>query len=951
METAVGERLFVEGRENISSGNSGRNQEEQSREMNSPHQDLLAVQNSTASTVLIAQKHEESFEPKSRQIDGELTGGDKSGAAVNSNAGINGVPIEKQASQEQRNPVTTSLHKDGGEIYNNNIHTQTTHKPHEQITNLENAGEYSSCNRNETRNAQAIATPIMEGKVTESNKEQGEKLVNQQGNSMEDMSIQSTSSNDANSKFSFAIADSSLHLTPKLFADVTPTIQNKDGLGQDQTMDHQAAEGSKRIDGEKSNTMQEKTIKQPEQAKHNHKQEGGIVGNIRDQAKEAYHNNFPKISNNFSRYDHNSQTDKINKHDVPSYHASARQNLNQQQGQHVKNNANTKANTEPAPYTVIQSFAARLRYNQAQNEIPISLNEPIHTTRQGLPAVLIDENDYYVKLAEICKYTLVGKFTNTMPRMEQVRKSFIQQTQLMGGVKITHFNSRHVYIDLDNELDYQTVWTKLKMTIEGQAMRIQAWTPDFTPEEETPIVPIWVSIPDTKGIRMKSVLLKKRDEDSKRKKEMEEGKSSKETGEGIIQEQGKSTREDTAKSSNQQTKIQKEGTGQASEINQIKAQMLKQQQRNANQVQDEQRQQGETNENQWQTQKKNIKNMQEIQDKQQTGKQVSREAANTSSAHQNVNPQTIERNSKKIPGIDLSLPSPKAPNLINAATGHTVEVSGGMDGGIKEIPTNLQEGDTKGGSLPHVMHEGLDHDHRRDYRDPRDVNNVIKQQDQQPQQYSQKRDSCKQNTKEKGVKQQAGKKQGTDQGEQSGNIDIGGTSKSKNKPSKQKRDAEKRRQEKQNDKDKKQKHELREETCNRFVMVDDNHGLDIPPLQVQYMTPTKAEQQYKQQLNNKKLSQPVEDEYAVLNSEDEATEDDPYMDEWDDNDETSEALIRAFSPYKDQTIEKEIHQATMNQSLSPRSFQQERFHFTKQDAKTVTAGRPNTRLFSSKSSQ
>ena len=81
-----------------------------------------------------------------------------------------------------------------------------------------------------------------------------------------------------------------------------------------------------------------------------------------------------------------------------------------------------------------------------------------------------------------------------MPKMELVRKSFTLQTQITGGVKITHFNSRHVYIDLDNEFDYQTVWTKLRMTIEGQFMRIQAWTPDFTPEEETPIVPIWVAL-------------------------------------------------------------------------------------------------------------------------------------------------------------------------------------------------------------------------------------------------------------------------------------------------------------------------------------------------------------------------------------------------------------------------------------------------------------------------
>ncbi|KAG5599178.1 hypothetical protein H5410_030548 [Solanum commersonii] len=65
-----------------------------------------------------------------------------------------------------------------------------------------------------------------------------------------------------------------------------------------------------------------------------------------------------------------------------------------------------------------------------------------------------------------------------MPKMEFIRKSFILQTQLTGGVNIAHYNARHVFIDLENELDYNTVWTKQRMTI-----------------EETPIVPIWISAP------------------------------------------------------------------------------------------------------------------------------------------------------------------------------------------------------------------------------------------------------------------------------------------------------------------------------------------------------------------------------------------------------------------------------------------------------------------------
>ncbi|XP_069150536.1 uncharacterized protein [Solanum lycopersicum] len=40
------------------------------------------------------------------------------------------------------------------------------------------------------------------------------------------------------------------------------------------------------------------------------------------------------------------------------------------------------------------------------------------------------------------------------------------------------------------------VWTKQRMTIAGQIMRIQAWTPSFKPDEETPLVPIWISLPE-----------------------------------------------------------------------------------------------------------------------------------------------------------------------------------------------------------------------------------------------------------------------------------------------------------------------------------------------------------------------------------------------------------------------------------------------------------------------
>ncbi|KAK4706803.1 hypothetical protein R3W88_033635 [Solanum pinnatisectum] len=152
---------------------------------------------------------------------------------------------------------------------------------------------------------------------------------------------------------------------------------------------------------------------------------------------------------------------------------------------------------EHAPYHVVQTYASRLRQSHAQNAERIELKPPRHTTKQGLPAVIYDMEDFMTTLAADCRFTLIGKFSNTMPKVELIRKSFIMQIQLNwgGGVNIAHYNARHVFIDLDNELNYNTVWKQQRMTIEGKLMRLQAWTPNFRPEEETPIVPIWVLLP------------------------------------------------------------------------------------------------------------------------------------------------------------------------------------------------------------------------------------------------------------------------------------------------------------------------------------------------------------------------------------------------------------------------------------------------------------------------
>ena len=65
------------------------------------------------------------------------------------------------------------------------------------------------------------------------------------------------------------------------------------------------------------------------------------------------------------------------------------------------------------------------------------------------------------------------------------------------------------------------------------------------------------------------------------------------------------------------------------------------------------------------------------------------------------------------------------------------------------------------------------------------------------------------------------------------------------------------------------------------------------------------------------------------NSEDEIDRDNHSLEEFDEDDERSEALMKAFSPHKYEALEEEIQKVTQSQCLSPRGFHHDKFHFKK----------------------
>uniref|UniRef100_M1DEE3 Uncharacterized protein n=1 Tax=Solanum tuberosum TaxID=4113 RepID=M1DEE3_SOLTU len=192
------------------------------------------------------------------------------------------------------------------------------------------------------------------------------------------------------------------------------------------------------------------------------------------------------------------------------------------------------------------------------------------------------------------------------------------------------------------------------------------------------------------------------------------------------------------------------------------------------------------------------------------------------------------------------LPTPVDPN--NSYFNGTAEVEGGMDGGCQESHTNLQKGGSKWGNLTHVLREGKHLDHSPDLRTPAITAiqhpNPVQQKVQQEEQAEAGKqcDTGIIREKQHGPVKLAGKhnecSMAKDMGAHASTSNQGNTPTRKNKPSKKKREAAKKRQNlQQQNNDQQEKRPKEGEACKNFIMVDDQLGMDITPLQTQYMKP------------------------------------------------------------------------------------------------------------------
>ncbi|WMV50080.1 hypothetical protein MTR67_043465, partial [Solanum verrucosum] len=176
--------------------------------------------------------------------------------------------------------------------------------------------------------------------------------------------------------------------------------------------------------------------------------------------------------------------------------------------------------SEPAPYTVIQTMAARLRHIQAQHETPIELVPPKITSKKRLPAIIYDMDDFMTKLAvdwlpwHCFKKEFITPLLSPIGKVLYLDTTSIKRTRAsMAKVKVqvdlTKARPRNVWIGLDSE-----------------DLTIGRWQ---TIEYEN--IPPYCDYCKHQGHMIYECNFKSRDEEFKKRKELEVDKKDKNKGE------------------------------------------------------------------------------------------------------------------------------------------------------------------------------------------------------------------------------------------------------------------------------------------------------------------------------------------------------------------------------------------------------------------------------------
>ncbi|MQM18327.1 hypothetical protein Taro_051314, partial [Colocasia esculenta] len=90
---------------------------------------------------------------------------------------------------------------------------------------------------------------------------------------------------------------------------------------------------------------------------------------------------------------------------------------------------------------------------------------------------------------------IIVKTPQGWPPFQDIRSHLTQRFQLQEDFLISAYDGRHLIIRFRNEADYYKVLLKESMFVHGRLFRFSKWSMDFSPNKDSPVVPVWLHMP------------------------------------------------------------------------------------------------------------------------------------------------------------------------------------------------------------------------------------------------------------------------------------------------------------------------------------------------------------------------------------------------------------------------------------------------------------------------
>ncbi|XP_043695650.1 uncharacterized protein LOC122646213 [Telopea speciosissima] len=137
------------------------------------------------------------------------------------------------------------------------------------------------------------------------------------------------------------------------------------------------------------------------------------------------------------------------------------------------------------------SFSSVVSQSLAPPVVQIELKKP--ASFYGVPVVFFSKEE--VALSERAFTSLIAKCSYGRPTLFVIKEFLQKRFFLQGDVVVLVLDRRHVLLHFLIAFDFVKTWLKEQAHIQGYLLRFMRWTSNFTPGWESPLSPVWVSMP------------------------------------------------------------------------------------------------------------------------------------------------------------------------------------------------------------------------------------------------------------------------------------------------------------------------------------------------------------------------------------------------------------------------------------------------------------------------